>query len=163
MECISELGDIQKETLDIHRLGLSHIVATDLNTMIDLVSSIRSEEDVLDGYLDNFKEYVNEENQADYDNLVSNYDGMKYELANLMAYSANSDNEAAYALANGTIAEYSSAMQESIAAIRENVNENADVAKQQLQTVYHTSLVTGIVAIITVSRLFWRHFYACSS
>ena len=148
MECISELGDIQKETLDIHRLGLSHIVATDLNTMIDLVSSIRSEEDVLDGYLDNFKEYVNEENQADYDNLVSNYDGMKYELANLMAYSANSDNEAAYALANGTIAEYSSAMQESIAAIRENVNENADVAKQQLQTVYHTSLVTGIVAII---------------
>ena len=55
MECISELGDIQKETLDIHRLGLSHIVATDLNTMIDLVSSIRSEEDVLDGYLDNFK------------------------------------------------------------------------------------------------------------
>ena len=47
MECISELGDIQKETLDIHRLGLSHIVATDLNTMIDLVSSIRSEEDSL--------------------------------------------------------------------------------------------------------------------
>ena len=28
MNCISELGDIQKETLLIHRLGLSHIVAT---------------------------------------------------------------------------------------------------------------------------------------
>ena len=55
MECVSELGDIQKVTLDIHRLGLSHIVATDLNGMISLVDSIRSEEDVLDGYLSEFQ------------------------------------------------------------------------------------------------------------
>ncbi|MDD6743676.1 MAG: methyl-accepting chemotaxis protein [Roseburia porci] len=148
MECISELGDIQKETLDIHRLGLSHIVATDLNGMISLVDSIRSEEDVLDGYLSEFKVYVNEDNKADYDNLLSNYDGLKYELANLMAYSANGDNEEAYALANGKITEYSSAMQSSIEAIRENVNEESDLAKQQLQTVYRTSLTTSVGAIL---------------
>lgn len=148
MECVSELGDIQKETLDIHRLGLSHIVATDLNGMISLVDSIRSEEDVLDGYLSEFKTYVNEDNKADYDNLLSNYDGLKYELANLMAYSANGDNEEAYALANGKITEYSSAMQSSIEAIRENVNEESDLAKQQLQTVYRTSLATSVGAIL---------------
>ena len=34
MSCISELGDIQKETLLIHRLGLSHIVATDLDAVL---------------------------------------------------------------------------------------------------------------------------------
>ena len=154
MECVSELGDIQKVTLDIHRLGLSHIVATDLNGMISLVDSIRSEEEILDGYLSEFQAYVDEDNKADYDNLLSNYEGLKYELANLMAYSANGKNEEAYALANGKITEYSSAMQSSIEAIRTNVNEESDIAKQQLQAVYMTSLATGAGAIaISVAAL----------
>lgn len=148
MSCISELGDIQKETLLIHRLGLSHIVATDLNTMISLVETIRSEQETLETYLDDFQEYVTDDNKAQYDALVSNYEGMKYELANLMAYSANNDNEAAYALANGKIADYSSAMQESIAAIRTNVSENADVAKEQLAAVYRTSIAASTASII---------------
>lgn len=148
MSCISELGDIQKETLLIHRLGLSHIVATDLNTMISLVETIRSEQETLETYLDDFQEYVTDDNKAEYDALVSNYEGMKYELANLMAYSANNDNEAAYALANGKIADYSSAMQESIAAIRTSVSENADVAKEQLAAVYRTSIAASTASII---------------
>lgn len=148
MNCISELGDIQKETLLIHRLGLSHIVATDLNTMISLVETIRSEQETLETYLDEFQEYVTDDNKAEYDELVSNYEGMKYELANLMAYSANNDNEAAYALANGKIADYSSAMQESIAAIRTGVNENADVAKEQLAAVYRTAIAASTASII---------------
>lgn len=148
MSCISELGDIQKETLLIHRLGLSHIVATDLNTMISLVETIRSEQETLETYLDDFQEYVTDDNKAEYDALVSNYEGMKYELANLMAYSANNNNEAAYALANGKIADYSSAMQESIAAIRTNVSENADVAKEQLAAVYRTSIAASTASII---------------
>ena len=148
MNCISELGDIQKETLLIHRLGLSHIVATDLITMISLVETIRSEQETLETYLDDFQEYVTDDNKAEYDELVSNYEGMKYELANLMAYSANNDNEAAYALANGKIADYSSAMQESIAAIRTNVSENADVAKEQLAAVYRTAIAASTASII---------------
>ena len=148
MSCISELGDIQQETLLIHRLGLSHIVATDLNTMISLVETIRSEQETLETYLDDFQEYVTDDNKAEYDALVSNYEGMKYELANLMAYSANNDNEAAYALANGKIADYSSAMKESIAAIRTNVSENADVAKEQLAAVYRTAIAASTASII---------------
>ena len=65
-----------------------------------------------------------------------------------MAYSANNDNEAAYALANGKIADYSSAMQESIAAIRTNVSENADVAKEQLAAVYRTAIAASTASII---------------
>ena len=79
MSCISELGDIQKETLLIHRLGLSHIVATDLNTMISLVETIRSEQETLETYLDDFQEYVTDDNKAEYDALVSNYEALLYE------------------------------------------------------------------------------------
>lgn len=150
MASVSELADIQRETLYIHQLGLSHIVATDLEMMIDLVARIRSEEAVLEGYLEEFSAYVEEDSQAEYNNLVTNYEGMKYELANLMAYSANSENEAAYALANGTIAEYSAAMQGSIAAMSEGVNEKAENAKASLQMVYRGALLTSGVTI-TVS------------
>ncbi len=150
MASVSELADIQRETLYIHQLGLSHIVATDLETMIDLVARIRSEEAVLEGYLEGFSAYVEEDSQAEYNNLVTNYEGMKYELANLMAYSANSESEAAYALANGAIAEYSAAMQGSIAAMSEGVNEKAENAKASLQMVYSGALLTSGVTI-TVS------------
>lgn len=154
MSCIQELGDIQKETLLIHRLGLSHIVATDLDTMVTLVDSIRAEQATLEEYLDDFTTYVTEDNEADYNTLLENYDGLKYELANLMAYSAGGDNEAAYALANGAITEYSTAMQNSIAAIAEGVNADAEEAKEQLSSVYQASLLaSGIFIIVSVASL----------
>ena len=98
MVCVDELGDIQSETEKIHRLGLSHIVATDLDTMISLVDTIRSEQAVLDDYLAAFEQYVDDSDQDNYEAILSNYEGLKYEIANLMAYSANGDKEAAYAL-----------------------------------------------------------------
>lgn len=44
--------------------------------------------------------------------------------------------------------DYSSAMQESIAAIRTNVSENADVAKEQLAAVYRTAIAASTASII---------------
>ena len=51
MTSISKLGEIQNETQAIHRKGLSHIIATDLDTMIEVVASIRAEQQVLETYL----------------------------------------------------------------------------------------------------------------
>lgn len=148
MTCISDLGDIEKETQLIHRLGLSHIVATDLDTLISLVDTIRAEETVLEGYLEDFQKYVGENEQANYEAILTNFEGLKYEIANLMAYSANSKKDAAYALANGAIAEYAGAMEENIAAITEVVNADSEDAKAQLAAVYQTSLIVSVVTII---------------
>lgn len=147
MVCVDELGDIQSETEKIHRLGLSHIVSTDLNTMISLVDTIRSEQAVLDDYLAAFEQYVDDSDQDNYEAILSNYDGLKYEIANLMAYSANGDKEAAYALANGAISEYATAMQDNIKAIQEVVNSGAEQAKAQLASVYIYSLTVSIITI----------------
>lgn len=148
MTCITELSDIQKETQQIHRLGLSHIVATDLDTMIELVYKIRAEQELLDGYLKEFEKYINDDNRASYESLLSNFEGLKYEIANLMAYSAGGKNEAAYELANGGIAEYSSAMQNAVESIADNVRANAEKAKEDLADVYKRSLVINTVTII---------------
>lgn len=148
MSCLSELADIQEETQSIHKLGLSHIVATDLNTMIGLVDSIRGEEAVLEGYLEEFKIYVTGENREAYEQLLTAYEGMKYEIANLMAYSAAGNSAEAYALANGAISEYASVMENSIAAMQAVVNENAEDAKGQLAQVYTTSLTFSVITVI---------------
>ena len=147
MVCVDELGDIQTETEKIHRLSLSHIVATDLDTMISLVDTIRSEQAVLDDYLAAFEQYVDDSDHDNYEAILSNYEGLKYEIANLMAYSANGDKEAAYALANGAISEYATAMQDNIKAIQEVVNSGAEQAKAQLASVYIYSLTVSIITI----------------
>ena len=43
MESIAELGDIQREAQNIHKKALSHIIATDFNTMLELVADVRQE------------------------------------------------------------------------------------------------------------------------
>ncbi len=151
MTCISKLSSIERETQLIHRLGLSHIVATDLDTMIGLVAEIRQEEAVLDEYLKEFEVFAKAEGstQESYQALLNSYEGMKYEIANLLAYSANSKNEEVYALANGAIADYAGDMQASIANMTARVNESAETAKKQLAAVYDKAVVTSTATIIT--------------
>ena len=117
MTNVSELAGIEQSTMEIHNLGLSHIVATDLNTMISVVEKIRAEEASLEEQLENYKVYVDEDTQSDYKTICENYESLKYECANLMAYSAAGDNEAAYALANGDVSTYADAIAASINTI----------------------------------------------
>ena len=159
MVCIADLGSIQIETEKIHRLGLSHIVATDLDSMISLVDVIRSEQTVLDDYLSDFERFIDDSDRENYEAILSNYEGLKYENANLMAYSANGDKEAAYALANGAISEYADKIDQNIIAIQEVVNNNADTAKQQLTKVYKYSLTVSFVTIaVSMASLLFAVF-----
>ena len=159
MVCIADLGSIQIETEKIHRLGLSHIVATDLDSMISLVDVIRAEQTVLDGYLSDFEQFIDDSDRENYEAILSNYEGLKYENANLMAYSANGNKEAAYALANGAISEYADKIDQNIIAIQEVVNNNADTAKQQLTKVYKYSLTVSFVTIaVSMASLLFAVF-----
>ena len=159
MVCIADLGSIQIETEKIHRLGLSHIVATDLDSMISLVDVIRAEQTVLDGYLSDFERFIDDSDRENYEAILSNYEGLKYENANLMAYSANGNKEAAYALANGAISEYADKIDQNIIAIQEVENNNADTAKQQLTKVYKYSLTVSFVTIaVSMASLLFAVF-----
>ena len=55
----------------IHRLGLSHIVATDLDSMISLVDVIRAEQTVLDGYLSDFERFIDDSDRENYEAILS--------------------------------------------------------------------------------------------
>lgn len=98
---VSGLAEIQKQTQDIHNLGLSHIIAVDLDSMIQLVEKIRSQEDALEKDLESYKIYVTPDTKKEYNDIKKNYEELKYECANVMAFSAAGKSEDAYELANG--------------------------------------------------------------
>ena len=66
----TQLEEIRRSMMDIHRLALSHIVAADHATMIQLVQEIKSEEAVLDKKLEAYERLVSKENQEIYQSLL---------------------------------------------------------------------------------------------
>ena len=147
MVSISKLGSIQEQTQGIHRLALSHIIATDLDTMISLVETIRAEQDELDALLADYEQYLMEEDRATYEQLLDNYENFKYQIGNLMAFSGSGDNEAAYACANGELATYGTAMQANIDTMIASANTAAGEVRDQLSAVYKSSLLGNTITI----------------
>ena len=152
---VSGLAEIQKQTQDIHNLGLSHIIAVDLDSMIQLVEKIRSREDALEKDLESYKTYVTPDIQKEYNDIKKKYEELKYECANVMAFSAAGKNEDAYELANGKISKCADAIESDIESIKKIVNQDADAQRQKLTSAYHSSIGTSVVTIlISIAALF---------
>lgn len=152
---VSSLAEIQKQTQDIHNLGLSHIIAVDLDSMIQLVEKIRSQEDALEKDLESYKIYVTPDTKKEYNDIKKNYEELKYECANVMAFSAAGKSEDAYELANGKISKCADAIESDIESIKKIVNQDANAQRQKLTSAYHSSIGTSIVTIlISIAALF---------
>ncbi|MBO5144641.1 MAG: methyl-accepting chemotaxis protein [Lachnospiraceae bacterium] len=151
---ITLFSDIQKELQEIHKKALSHIIATDLDTLIATVEEVRAEEELLDNYLSEYKDSLAAVDASGYDAIVSNYEAMKYEIANLMAYSGNDDKEAAFALANGLIKQYSDEMLQQVGLMMQSVRENAEQASIDLTEEYKKAVLkNGVIVVLCVAAL----------
>ena len=152
---VSGLAEIQRQTQDMHNLGLSHIIAVDLDSMIQLVEKIRSQEDALEKDLESYKIYVTPDTKKEYNDIKKNYEELKYECANVMAFSAAGKKEDAYELANGKISKCADAIESDIESIKKIVNQDANAQRQKLTSAYHSSIGTSIVTIlISIAALF---------
>lgn len=89
MDGKDRLSKISQTSMDIHMMALSHIVATDYDTMITLVQQIKEEEAVLDEMLAEYQQYVIPQDQEQYQLLLSNYDSFKHALVHLVCASAS--------------------------------------------------------------------------
>lgn len=145
---ISQLSDIQRETQAIHRLALSHIIATDLDTLIGLVESVRQEQTVVEGYLEEYRDALVATDETAYNQLTASYANLKYEIENLLAYSGNNEKEQAFALANGLIRDYSNDIQAQITKMENLARESADSASDALNAEYRRALVKNITGIL---------------
>ena len=150
------LNDIEMETMNIHTLALSHIISTDLSSMIDIVSEVRNHEDKLKQLLDDYNPYVTLETNRSYKIICDNYTSLVKECGNVMAYSAAGKSEEAYKTANGSIAKYTKNIEKAISSMREHVNSVTQEERKSLESTYRASVVTCTftIAVSIIALLF---------
>ena len=148
MKNISELSNIQKKTQNIHKLALSHIIATDLDTLISIINEIRAEQTEIDSYINQYGHNLRNFDSEAYDKLLESYKNMKYEIENLLAYSGNNAKQDAFALANGDIKKYGNDIQSQIDIIIDKANENADRTSKELNRMYRDALFKNTFSVV---------------
>ncbi len=142
------LQNIRHSTTDIHKMALSHIVATNYQTMIDVVAQIKEEEKALGALLEEYKGYLMQEEEADYAKLLDNYDCFQHALIDLVCASADSKTEDAYACANSDVARYGQAIAQCADALYTALSERTDNARAKLHGVYMMSLAIAVSTIL---------------
>ena len=156
---ITSLSEIQKEAAAIHRLALSHIIASDFDSMVALVDSVRAEEAKLDDMLDEYSKRLPKDDEQAFSQFISSYEGLKYEIANLLAYSGNSKKTAAYELANGAVSEYSSDMDAQVETMMSNAGTQSEKASAELAAKYSSARVRGMFIIMLILVLLFVTLY----
>ncbi len=145
---ITVLADLKSGAMNIHNMALSHIVATDALTMIELVNSINTSEKELDITFEDFRQYLGSGEKKEYDVLIGNYDGFKKNIANMMALSANHSKEEAFQVANVNLKNYSDNLYSKVDSLINHSKTASNDAKKELQNVYRISFVINAVSII---------------
>ncbi|MDE7206441.1 MAG: MCP four helix bundle domain-containing protein [Lachnospiraceae bacterium] len=149
MAGLETLQNIRHTTTNIHKMALSHIVATDYNTMITVVEQIKKEEKVLEAYLKEYESYVTEEEEEIYTQLLENYASFKHALVYLVCASADSKTQDAYACANGDVASFGSAIADNTDELYAAVSARTTEARQKLLFVYIISLMIAVTSVVT--------------
>lgn len=142
------LQNIRYSTTNIHKLALSHIVATDYNTMITVVAQIK-EEEALEAFLEEYQQYITVDEEEIYNQLLRNYESFKHSLVYLVCASADSKTQDAYAYANGDVANYGTAIESDTNELYMAVSARTESARKKLLAVYIISLIIGAAAIVT--------------
>ncbi len=154
MTGIFNLSNIQRETQKLYSMALSHIIATDLDTMMELVGSILTEEELLDDMLSEYGAAVSPENAQAYEQLMSEYEKLKYAIVTLFGYSAAGRNQAAFELANNEITQYSESIQNAISVLNNKAQEDSEQARKDLdKAYYHAVLLNGTIMVISIFAL----------
>jgi len=148
MESLTKLSDIKEQTQTLHGMGLSHIIATDSNSMISLINSIKQAEVTLMDSLESYSSYLDKQDQSAYDDLLKNYEILKNSMRSICAYSANMDKTSANAVANSEVSKTLIAMLEDLDKIEGNAESAAADARDHLAKVYASSLVINAVTIL---------------
>ncbi|MDE5741292.1 MAG: MCP four helix bundle domain-containing protein [Oscillospiraceae bacterium] len=141
------LAETESSLLNMHKLVLSHIIATSSESMIEIVSSIKTEEASLEENLTACGEYVSEDDTEAYQGLLNSYASFRDAVVSILCASAEGDSEKAYAIANGEAAEYGKAAEECIDSLHSSIMERADDAKKRLTEVYAISAAIGVLSI----------------
>ncbi len=144
---IQEVSAMREMAQEIHNKALSHIIATDYDTMIQVVELIKAQEAELDSRLEQYRVYVREQDRTVYENLLTHYNEFKKAIVHLTAYSADSKTAEAYAWANDQVAASGKAMLEDMNTMMNDITLRAETARERLDVVYRQSIISNSITI----------------
>lgn len=131
MLSIEALGEIRQDTQSLHTQALSHIVATDLDSMLDIVEGLRDTQSGLAASLDEYEQFVSADDKDNFQALKDGIDQFNYHLADLLAFSGAGENEKAYALANGELSDSADNVEAVAAKLIASATAGADNARKR--------------------------------
>lgn len=147
MVAVEQLSAMERGIQEIHTHALSHIIATDFNTMLFNINEIEKREIEVEERITYFLRYV-DENDTNFQNIASKYKELKYAVRSVMAFSANQKTSEAYALANGEISECTESINASIGALDAQIKQGSNDARDSLSAVYSSSTIINIILIV---------------
>lgn len=148
MTKLSDISEIQNGIQNLHKLTLSHIISTSLDTMISVVEDIADQEEALEAMFADYKQYLDEDDMDNYNRMLTGYENIKLEAAELIGNSALGDKDTAYKIANEGLAENVSIVEGYIDSMAEQTNEDAAAAQEELGSVYTRAMTSNIIMIV---------------
>lgn len=148
MSSLTEISSIKQQTQTLHELGLSHIIATDSNSMINYITTIKANEKLLEQSIADYQVYVGKEDAEQYAQLQTQLHELTTGLKKVCAYSANAQTSLAHNVANNEVAVVVEEMLDNMGIIEDHAKSAAQKARIQLATVYASSVIINIITII---------------
>lgn len=152
MVSVTKLSTIKEQTQELHNLGLSHIIATDSTSMIHYINTIKEKELILQKSIENYKQYLDSENESAYKDLGKQLSTLTESLKRVCAYSANTQTALANTIANEEVAVEVDSMLTDLGSMETNLQTATENARNHLAEVYNSSLIINMIAI-TISVL----------
>lgn len=146
---MQDIDDLKSDFADLNNLALQHIICTNLDDMISRTRDIRAiETEIEEGLL------ALSENQflsSDYKKLNDSYESAKKDIDQLMAYSANNDNDAAFDLANNNVAPTFDNIDKIVdAALADIISESDVVTDSSALMIKNSKMLQIVVSAICV-------------
>ncbi|MBQ1843482.1 MAG: methyl-accepting chemotaxis protein [Lachnospiraceae bacterium] len=155
LNSIEDLVEIERYSQNIYQKALSHIVATDYSTKVEMVNGIRESGASLEKSLTNAQQKaVTPTEQSQMNELITRYVEMKKSVNLLTAASANADNATAYKLANNQVKKASDTMTATISQLTDSTEKDAIVRRDDLNRVIRrTSIFNGVAILISIAGM----------
>ena len=148
MAAISQLDTIAQTSKNIHTLALSHIVASDFETMTSVIAQIEEQEAELGNAIAVYNELTGQGSGVSSDKMMTDYQTYKDSIKVLLAQSANQKTKDAYATANGEVAGAAEQFSSDLDAMMLSFNEESAAVKAELATANRIASFATIVVII---------------
>lgn len=156
LKSVSVLGRIERDSQRIHKMALSHIVATDYDKMYKMVDDIQSSKKDMEQNLVTYEKLTNSAKDKDYKNLLMAYKKFSSTLAQVLAFSADGQTEKAYTEANGSLETLGNTMEGIITTLVNRTQKDAASARKYLSGTYIFSLVvSGVVIAISLLSIIY--------